>query len=39
MAYTNSPMVIYTKLSPNRGGQAHSNMPPYLAIYMWKRTG
>ena len=20
------------------GGQSHSNMPPYLAVYMWKRT-
>lgn len=25
-------------ISYTGGGQKHSNMPPYLAVYMWKRT-
>ena len=23
---------------PTGGGNAHDNMPPYIAVYMWKRT-
>lgn len=26
------------KISTDGGGQPHNNMPPYLAVYMWKRT-
>lgn len=30
---------ITTKISSSvGGGQAHNNMPPYLTVYMWKRT-
>lgn len=27
-----------SKTAESGGGQAHNNMPPYLAVYMWQRT-
>ena len=32
--YTNSP-----SFKESGGGASHNNMPPYLAVYMWKRIG
>lgn len=35
--YTSSEVLVGSA-NTNGGGEPHNNMPPYLAVYMWKRT-
>ena len=35
---SNPVTVDYMRVGSSGGGWAHNNMPPYLAVYMWKRV-
>ena len=36
---SNSPNVyLQNAINPTGGGQPHNNMPPYLAVYAWRRA-
>jgi len=36
--YSSGAAQAYFKTGFSGGSAAHNNMPPYLSVYMWKRT-
>lgn len=38
MIQSNYSLVDQNVIRPAGGNQAHNNMPPYMAVYIWRRT-